>query len=272
MSVKEALNKGSIALQDNKKARILLSFHLGLDALKLILHEEEILSDETAYFSLIKRAQNREPIEYITQKVSFYSEEFFIKEGALIPRPETEILLDKALQALEEIEKPKVAEIGVGSGILSVMIAKLKEDAIITATDISEEAIAIAKVNAEKFAVSDKITFVHTPYLADVHEQYDLIISNPPYIAHGFELEEHLSYEPDIALYGGQKGDEVLKGIIDLMHYQKKCILCCEMGYDQKESLERYMTQKGILAVTFYKDLSGFDRGFVANTGEHHQV
>ena len=271
MTIKEALKEGSILLENQKETRILLAHYLNKDPLKLILDEQEKVPEPEEFFALIARAKHHEPIEYITNKVTFYSKEFYIAKGALIPRPETELLLEKALQALEPIENPHIAEIGVGSGILSVLIAHHRKDSTITATDISHEAINIAKINAKKYEVEENITFVHTPYLADVHQQYHLIISNPPYIAKDAPLEKNLSYEPDIALYGGERGDEILKNIIDLSLYQKACTLCCEIGYDQKELLASHLADKGIHDVSFYQDLSGLDRGFIAKVGETYQ-
>jgi len=229
--------------------------------------EDEELSCIDDYLHLIERAKNDEPIEYITNTVSFYSKDFFIKEGALIPRPETELLIDKVLQEAKKFTKPHIAEIGVGSGIISCMLALLIDDVTITATDISTEAIEIAKVNAKRFGVEDKITFVHTPYLQDIHQKFDIIVSNPPYIAEDAPLEKNLSYEPDIALFGGKIGDEILKNIIDLASSFDPCILCCEMGYDQKEPLKNYLESKGHAKADFYQDFAGFDRGFTLHIG-----
>jgi len=271
VTIKEALKIGAKALRNGKEARILLSHHLQCDALRLILKEHEELEREDAYFALIQRAKADEPIEYITQEVSFYGEQFFIKEGALIPRPETEILIDKVLHIAKNIQAPNIAEIGVGSGIISIMIAHFRKDVTITATDISQEAIEIAKTNAKRFGVEDKITFVHTPYLSDIQEKFDIIVSNPPYIATDASLENNLSYEPDIALFGGKKGDEILKNIIDIASYHDNCTLCCEMGYDQKKPLNQYLESKGLAKAEFYKDLAGFDRGFILTMGENNR-
>ncbi len=264
MTIKEALTEGSIRLKNSKEARILLSHHLEKDALSLILIENEPLENPQGYFSLIERASNHEPIEYITNRVSFYSQEFHIQKGALIPRPETEILIDKTLKIAKKLKNPHIAEIGVGSGIISIMIARALKDVTITATDISKEALDVAKINAQAFGVADKITFIHTPYIPDVHTPYDIIVSNPPYIAQKAPLEKNLAYEPDIALFGGEVGDEILKNIIDLTTYQPHCTLCCEMGYDQKASLESYLAEKGFEDINFYQDWSHLDRGFSA--------
>lgn len=271
MTIKEALKVGSITLQNGKEARILLSHHLQKDALQLILMEHEEVPSVETYLALIARAKDNEPIEYITNEVSFYSRVFFIKEGALIPRPETELLIDKAVNEAGKFKHPHIAEIGVGSGIISIMIALMLEDVTITATDISKDAIEIAKINAARFGVADKITFIHTPYLLDIHEKFDIIVSNPPYIANDASVEHNLSYEPDIALFGGNVGDEILKNIIDIALSHDNCTLLCEMGYDQKESLSDYLESKGAQEANFYQDIAGLDRGFTLKIGENHR-
>jgi len=270
VTIKEALNQASKELQNRKEARILLSHHLKSDPLKLILIENQELQDSDAYFSLVQRAKNDEPIEYITNKVSFYSRDFYIQTGALIPRPETEILVDKTVHIAKKIKNPSIAEIGVGSGIISIMIALLIDDIKITATDISKEAIAIAKINAKRFGVEDKITFVHTSYLNDIDTKFDIIVSNPPYIAKDASLENNLSYEPDIALFGGEVGDEILKKIIDIASNHGNCTLCCEMGFDQKKPLISYLKSKEYPEADFYQDLNGLDRGFTLTLGENY--
>ncbi len=263
MTIKEALKEASLMLKNPKEASILLRHLLEYDQVQLLLNEQENLENYDKYQALIQRRLSHEPIEYITNKVSFYSREFFIKAGALIPRPETELLVDCAL----EIKPQSVAEIGTGSGIISIMLALLIDDIKITATDISKDALEIAKMNAQKFEVSDKITFVQTNYLDDIYDDFDMIISNPPYIAEGFELEKNLSHEPQNALFGGKIGDEMLKEIIDIWIQKNSPHLLCEMGYDQKEPLTQYLADKGITEFSFYKDLAGFDRGFIAKRG-----
>ncbi len=270
MTIKVALQEAGSVIPA-KEAQLLLAYFLQKDKLYLIMHEETILKNEDGYFQLIERARNDEPIEYITKSVSFYSRYFFIQQGALIPRPETEILIDKVVNIAENFDKPHIAEIGVGSGIISCMLALLLKEVHITATDISEDALNIARINAEKFQVQDRITFVHTPYLKGINQRFDIIVSNPPYIANDAAVENNLSYEPDIALFGGESGDEILKEIIDIACCHDNCVLCCEMGYDQKEPLTRYMREKGIYESHFYQDWSGLDRGFTATIGEQHQ-
>ena len=263
MKIKEALEEASKDISI-KEAKILLSYLLEKDILWLIMNEDKNLEREDEYFSLVDRVKKSEPIEYITKKVSFYSREFYIDYGALIPRPESELLVDKANDLINKNSFLKVAEIGVGSGIISILLALLNPKVQITASDISYEAINIASKNAKKFKVDDRIRFVHSSYLDGIEDEFDLIVSNPPYIRNSFKLDPKLHYEPSTALYGGEKGDEILKDIIDLSIKKGVKYLCCEMGYDQREAIKSYCDKNSVESLEFYKDLSGLDRGFIA--------
>jgi len=267
-TVREALREASRILQNQKEAAILLAHYLGRDRLWLITHDDEIVENPSGYFALIQRRALHEPIEYITGSVSFYGETFYIAPGALIPRPETELLVDHARALIQEHQLTHIAEIGTGSGIIPVMLAHLIPGLHITATDINPNAIKIAQINAERFGVADRITFCQTEYLDGINQNFDMIVSNPPYIAEGFSLEKPLDFEPQNALFGGKEGDEILKNIIDLALMRDIALLACEMGYDQKERLENYLCTKGIDNIRFYRDYSGFDRGFVVRLKE----
>ncbi len=264
MTIKEALRRASKEIPP-KEAMILLSHHLKKGRIYLIAHNDDAMKDFNGYFNLVLRAKNSEPIEYITNSVSFYSEEFFIDYGALIPRPETELLVDQTIKVAREFDTPKIAEIGVGSGVISIMLAKKLPNAKIIATDISEDALKIAKINAKRFGVEDKIEFIHTPYLNATDEIFDIIVSNPPYVADDEELDPKLSYEPDIALFGGEGGIRILEKIASISKDRTK-YLCCEMGYAHKLAMQIYLDFLDYSGLEFYKDLSGFDRGFVAKT------
>lgn len=267
MKIKEAIEQASLILQNvtqrpKYEAEILLSFLLQKD--RVFLHTNNSLDiNETKYFDLVDRRKNFEPIEYITNSVSFYSEEFFIDYGALIPRPETELLIDHTLSHLKPNDK--VVEIGVGSGIISIMLAKMFENATYFAGDISQDAIKIAKINIDNFGLNDKIELFCSSLLDDFDKQVDVIVSNPPYIQDGFVLEKPLSFEPQNALFGGMIGDEILKSIIDLAYIKNVRLVCCEMGFDQKEKIQQYIDTKNYKykELFFYKDLANIDRGFI---------
>ncbi|MBR8466061.1 peptide chain release factor N(5)-glutamine methyltransferase [Campylobacter sp. faydin G-140] len=268
MKIAEALQLASIDFKgicDNptRVAKILLMHHLDISLEWIFLNLDKSLERESEYFSLINRFKSHEPLEYITGKTSFYGLEFFVQSGVLIPRPETEILVDKALENLLNLKAPKVCEIGVGSGVISICLA-LNSDAMIIATDISEKALEVAQKNANKFGVSERINFVHCAYMDEVSGGFDLVVSNPPYIANSYKLDEFVLNEPHEALFSGESGDEMLKNIILTTRNRAINTLICEMGYDQKKSMQNALFLNQFEA-EFYQDLAGFDRGFVAN-------
>lgn len=246
-----------------KEVEILLLFLLDKNPIWLHLNYKNECDCEDALGKLVKKRATDFPIEYLTNRASFYGESFIVKQNVLIPRPETEILVEKAEKVLKELQNPKVLEIGVGSGIISVMLAKLIPNIEIVAVDINEDALELASLNAKKFGVEEKITFVKSDLFKNVEEQhFDMCISNPPYIKNDFKLPKNVTYEPSNALFGGDDGDEILKKIIDEMIARKIKYLYCEMGFDQKGRLEQYIKKYKPKSCEFYKDYENLDRGF----------
>ena len=247
-------------------AKALLMRHLGVKIEWIFLNLNRELDDADGYFALVKRFANHEPLEYITGEAGFYGLSFNVKKGVLIPRPETEILVEKSLEILSNLparkSPPLVAEIGTGSGIISICLA-LNSNAKIIASDISDDALNLARQNAAKFGVEDRIEFVKCAYLDQIYGRFDLLVSNPPYIARDYELDKFVLNEPHEALFGGAAGNEILKNIILVAKNRSVKYLACEMGYDQRESMQNALKFNGFEA-EFYKDLAGFDRGFVA--------
>ena len=247
-------------------AKALLTKHLGVKIEWIFLNLNRELDDSDGYFALAKRFANHEPLEYITGEAGFYGLSFNVKKGVLIPRPETEILVEKSLEILSNLPArkgpPIVAEIGTGSGIISICLA-LNLNAKIIASDISDDALNLARENAAKFGVEDRTRFVKCAYLDQIYGQFDLLVSNPPYIARDYELDKFVLNEPHEALFGGAAGDEILKNIILVAKNRGVKYLACEMGYDQRESMQNALKFNGFEA-EFYQDLAGFDRGFVA--------
>lgn len=271
MRVKEALIFGANSLKKsssipNKEARILLAHLLKKDQMWLITHEDEDIDCLDAYNELILRRINHEPIEYITNQASFYLRDFYVDNRVLIPRPETEILIDKVVDVSKSFENPQIVEVGCGSGIISIMLALLLPQAKITAVDISYKALEVAKINAKKHGVEKRIEFMQSDLLQKIdNKKIDILVSNPPYIADGESLDVGLSYEPDVALFGGSIGDEILKKLVGETIQKKIPVLACEMGYDQQDKLTRYLSNFNLKA-KFYQDLAGLDRGFVLNS------
>lgn len=241
-----------------------MAFALKKDRVFLYTHDKEKIN-EHYFFKLISRRALGEPIEYITKSVSFYGLSFFVNKGVLIPRPETELLVDKALDVIDKFKidykrEPKVAEIGIGSGIVSILLA-LKRELNIVATDISAIALEIAKKNIKKFGLLNKISLIECNLLDGLDIDIDIVVSNPPYISTKYEIPKPLSYEPKEALFAGVDGMDVIRELIELFFKREIKYLVCEIGYDQKELVEGYLKDRANLE--FYKDLSGYWRGFV---------
>lgn len=268
MRVSSAIRAGSESLatisnlpgSPTKIARILFCSHLDV-SLEWIFLNADLDIDTGTYFDLINEFKSGVPLEYLTGMVSFYSRDFHILRGVLIPRPETELLVDVALDLIKEQENPKICEIGVGSGIISIMIALFRPDSKIIATDISQKAIENTLINLNKFGV--KIDLKKTNLMDGICGDFDLLISNPPYIASNYKLDKWVLSEPASALFGGKNGDEILHDIIILAKERNIPKIACEIGYDQKNSMDILLKQSGYES-KFYKDLSGKYRGFCA--------
>ncbi|AQW81153.1 protein-(glutamine-N5) methyltransferase [Campylobacter pinnipediorum subsp. pinnipediorum] len=267
MKIKQAIELGKNELSDFENnyniVKTLLLSHLDISFEKLYLNLDQELPNEEIFLKNIKDFKNSKPLEYITGKASFYSLDFKVFEGVLIPRPETEILVQKVIDISKNLNKElKICEIGVGSGIISTVLA-LNINAKIVSTDISEIAIKNAKENIQNFKVQDRVKLIHTSYLDGINEDFDILVSNPPYIANNYKLDNWVLNEPKNALFGGDSGDEILKEIIKLADLKNIKIIACEMGYDQKKSMSDELKKYNYKA-EFYKDLAGFDRGFIA--------
>ena len=265
--VKDAIREITDALSHiqraSREAQLLLMYHLGVDELWLLTHQEDEVKESERLLEWVGRRAKNEPLEYITQRVSFYSEEFFIAKGALIPRPETELLVDEVLKNSEDKNAPlTVVEVGVGSGIISIMLAKFLPNARFIAVDISKDALVIAQKNIDKFGLSHRIELREGSLLEPVTEHIDYLVSNPPYIANAAPLESNLSYEPQNALFGGEEGDEIIKELLDELLKREINFFSCEMSYDQKDKIRNYLKKTSIKSLSFYEDYSGFDRGF----------
>ena len=237
--------------------------HLGVDELWLLTNQNTLVENEEKIYEMVERRSKNEPFEYITNRVSFYSEEFYIAEGALIPRPETELLIEEVFKNYPEKDAAlQFAEVGVGSGIISIMLALHYKNAKFIAVDISEDAIKVAKKNIEKFGLQNRIELRLGSLLKPVDEHIDYLVSNPPYIQNGVKLESNLDYEPQNALFGGEIGDEIIKELLDEVLKRDIKFFSCEMGYDQKDKISHYLNKNSYKTLEFYKDYAGFDRGF----------
>lgn len=241
-------------------AYCLMSFHLGKNREWIFLHFNDSLERQSEFITLLDRYRDGEPLEYITRRCEFMGREFEVGSGVLIPRVESEILVQKALDVAKKFDSISIAEIGVGSGIISISLALELKNAKIVASDISSKALEFARINRDKFGAN--VELINTNYLDGIDGEFDIIISNPPYIAKDYPLDKWVLNEPKTALIGGKVGDEILKDIAKIAKSKAKYLIC-EMGYDQRESMKNYLDMLGFES-EFYRDLAGLDRGFVA--------
>lgn len=208
-------------------AEVLLAFQLKVDRVKLYLNFDQPLHERevAAYRELIKRRLNREPIQYITGIQEFWSLDFTVGPQVLIPRPETELLVEQVVSLRDDKRLTKsgdlrILDLGTGSGVLAIVIAREFGRASVWASDVSAEALAIAKTNAKKYGLEDRIEFLLSDMwegLIDSSLAFDVIISNPPYIASdhiSFLAPEVRDHEPMSALDGGEQGMHFIKEII----------------------------------------------------------
>ena len=267
--IKSSLTKASKMLEESCQrprfeAELLLAYHLNKERTYLHAFDDKEVENIEAFEVLVERRAKHEPYEYIVGSASFYDIELEVEEGVLIPRPETEILIDLVAEIIEKEKITNIAEIGVGSGAISVVLARKFPNLKIIATDICDTPIKISCQNIKTFGLEECIEVRKSNLLDEVSESIELVVSNPPYIAQDFILESNVvDYEPKEALFGGVVGDELLKEIV--LEVQKRGIkyLACEMGYDQKEPMEQFFISLGIENYKFYQDLANFDRGFV---------
>lgn len=246
-----------------REAQLLLMAYLNKDQLYVITHQETLIDDtDPTLIAWIEKRSRNLPLEYLTQQVSFYSHTFYIDEGALIPRPETEHLIDEVLLRVDHTQTMTVVEVGTGSGIISIILALHLPHARFITVDISPPALAVARRNIHAFGLSDRIELREGDLLSCVSESIDLLVSNPPYIANDFPLDSNLAYEPQNALFGGDVGDEIIRRLLDEALRRAIALFVCEMGYDQRTKVQEYLKPFAVQSLEFYQDLASFDRGF----------
>lgn len=246
------------------ESELLLAYHLKQDRTYLITHDSTIIGDVEDFKNLVQRRASHEPYEYIVGSASFYDIHLEVESGVLIPRPETEMLIDLVSEIIEKEKITRMAEIGVGSGAISVVLARKFPQLHIIATDICDVPLKVAAKNIDAFGLGRQIEVRKSNLIDKVPEALELVVSNPPYIAEDFLLASNVvDYEPKEALFGGRIGDELLKQIILDVKERGIKYLACEMGYDQKEPLQDFVNKIGVEYIKFYKDLAALDRGFM---------
>lgn len=243
-----------------KETILLYSKKSGKDMAYLLANDDIEISDDTFFDFLDKRASHY-PFEYITNSVEFCDLELFVDERVLIPRPESELLVDKALWLIDSFELSSLLDICTGSGAIMLAIKSRRPALSVAASDISRDALCVAKQNAASLNLDAQ--FFHSDLFLQINKNdFDIITANPPYIQNGYNLETNVLYEPHTALFGGEVGHELLFRVIDGFFKLKSKALVCEIGFDQKSVLESKISSYKDISYGFYTDFAGFDRGF----------
>ncbi len=264
MTIEEAIifGKKYISSTDTK---MLISNVKNYDALEIINHlNEELTIDEENYFkNLIEARKENKPLQYIVNSVNFYGIDLYVDERVLIPRFETEELVENTVKYLKDsFVNPKVLDLCCGSGAIGITIKNKVNDSVVTLSDISKDALDVARINIDKYNYD--IETVESDLFSNITNKYDCIISNPPYIKENEEIEEIVkNNEPNIALFAGKDGlfyyDKILKEIKNYLN--PKFMIAFEIGSTQKEDLINLINKylDNVLIET-KKDLSGRDR------------
>ena len=276
MDIETALKKGQLILKDNKiksaelDSEILMSQAIRKDKKYIILnYNKKIKKKDLKYFDfLIQERVKKKPIAYLTKKKDFWKYEFLIDKNVLIPRPDTEVLVEQILELTKNKASMRILEIGVGSGCIILSILKEKKKFFGTGIDISTKSLKISEINSLKLGVNRRLKLFKSNIDNFNSGKYDLIISNPPYIKKNFLkcLEKDISFEPVEALDGGIDGlSETRKIIIKSSELiKKKGYLFLEIGFDQKNKVKKILENNGFYIKKVIKDLSNHDRCIVS--------
>lgn len=282
MTIREAITKASIKLKTQnidspkQKARLLMQYVLHKNRQYLIVYDEKKLTpnQEERYFEGVSRMLQGIPLQHITHLQEFMKMNFYVNKDVLIPRQDTEVLVEEVIKIAKRINAKKILDLCTGSGAIAISLAKYIENSQITATDISEKALEIAEKNAIEQKVDRQIAFLQSDLFNDIpKEKYDIIVSNPPYIKKDIikTLNQEVQKEPIIALDGGIDGLKFYHKIISNSYEFLKYggYLCLEVGYDQKidvieliEKEEKYVNTYG------KKDLYDNDRIIITKVGD----
>jgi release factor glutamine methyltransferase len=268
------LRKAGVA-DGRREAGDLLSFVIARDRTSLISHAEDVLNpDQLVRFQqLVDRRSTGEPLQYITRKQDFFGREFNVTPAVLIPRPETELLVECALSVIKDLDSPTFCDVGTGSGCIAVTILCEQPDARATALDISPAALDIARMNASDHGVIDRVVFQISDCFSalELDHQFDLVVSNPPYIpAEDIPTlqREVRDHEPLLALEAGSDGLDVIRRLLveTPSRLKRGGHLIMEIGFEQSELVKQLVDTSVWELVEIKPDLQGIPRIVVVRT------
>ena len=260
----------AVSKNPRRDAEVLLAHLLGWDQAALLTHPERLLSPTEAdqFESMLSRRLASEPVQYITEVQEFFGLPFEVSPAVLIPRPETEHLVEAVLERFGRESSPRIVDVGTGSGAIAVALAHAISKSQVTAVDLSSAALEVAQRNAERHGVLERVTLLQSDLLADLKgADFEVVVSNPPYIAEGEVLEPQVfNYEPRSALYAGPTGLEVYERLIPQARevLKPQGWLMLEIGYGQSPPLLKLLSDWH--EVSLLDDLQGIPRVVQAKT------
>lgn len=276
MKRKELLAKGSEILKLSgieyykEDAMLLLGFVLDCDNLSIIINGEEFVEDkkETLYLKNIEKRSQKYPVKYILGKAEFMGLDFYVKEGVLIPRADTETLVEEVIKIINVKNYKSICDVCSGSGAIGLSIAYICQNVKVDLCDISDKAKEVTTTNLDQFNLQKRAKFYHSDLLefaVKENKKYDVIVSNPPYIRTeeiNNLMKDVKEYEPHLALDGKEDGlffyEKITNQSIGLLN--DGGLLAYEIGFDQKVEVEEIMRRQGFEGVYTLKDFGGNDR------------
>jgi release factor glutamine methyltransferase len=277
MNIENTLNQGINILKANNipnphlDSEILLCKSIDKDKKHIILNSKEILNNKQLknFNNFIERRKNGEPIAYLINKKEFWKDEFYVNKDVLIPRPDTELIIDQVLKIYSKQSQLQVLDIGTGSGCILLSILKERPNFYGTGIDISKKSINISKFNAKKLNLNNRTRFIHSSVDNFKIGKYDIIVSNPPYIKSlslKYLEKDVFGFEPKLALSGGFDGFSKIREVIskanNLIKKNGKFIL--EIGFDQKNKVIKILKKKGFYVNKAIKDYGNNDRCIIS--------
>ena len=277
MNIENILSEGINILQKNKIANpqldseILLSNSIKRDKKHIILNPKEILNSEQLekFKSLIERRKKGEPIAYLINKKEFWKDEFFVNKDVLIPRPDSELIIEQVLKIYSKNVQLQVLDIGTGSGCILLSILKERSNFYGTGIDISKKSINVSKFNAKQLNLTNRVKFFHSSVDNFNNGKYDIIVSNPPYIEQlslKYLEKDVVNFEPKLALSGGFDGFSKIRKVINkasiLIKKNGKFIL--EIGFNQKNKVIKILKEEGFYVNKAIKDYGNNDRCIIS--------
>jgi len=277
MNIESILNEGISTLKKSKisnpqlDSEILLSDSIKRNIKHIILNPKEILNlEQTEKFkNLIERRKKGEPVAYLINKKEFWNSEFFVNKDVLIPRPDTELIIEQVIKRYSKNSQLQVLDIGTGSGCILLSILKERPNFYGTGIDISKKSINVSKLNAKQLNLTNRVKFFHSSIDNFKIGKYDLIVSNPPYIEL-FNLKylekDVINFEPKLALSGGFDGFSKIRKVINKANtmIKKNGKFILEIGFDQKNKVKKMLKSEGFYVNESIRDYGNNDRCIIS--------